>query len=52
MSTLLPEIRRPIIEKNGDMWTYITANTILISASQTDKDYMLRSQQEWDNNNV
>lgn len=48
---LLPETKRPVIIKNGNVWTFKTANVILVSAGQTDKDYMIREQKNWDERN-
>lgn len=49
---ILPQLKRPVINKTGDVWTLMTANEILVSAHQIDKDYMIRIQEEWDKENT
>ena len=50
-NTPLPELRRPVIIIQDDVWTYKSANVILISSKETDKRYMIEQQKTWDETN-
>ena len=46
-----PDNKQPRIIKNGDVWTYTDAATILVSSSKADKEYMERQLKKWNERN-
>lgn len=44
---ILPVINSPAIKVEGGVWCYCDANTILSSAGEADKKYMLEKLEQW-----
>jgi hypothetical protein len=53
VNEILPEDTKcPTISKSGDVWTFSSSTTILVSSQQADKEHMLRLIQQWKDRNV
>ena len=40
--------KAPTITIKGNVWTYVSADKILVSSTKSDKEFMIRMLQEWD----